>query len=291
MNGGYPMQFDEGLPSPAPVQSRDMDSLSPLFAAAYPGGSAAITQRSIIYSSVLKALFQRAKLVDEFEYACSLLGFDGMKDAGWSPEAESTRVVTDLHRLASLPLQPHAQVRLLLFGYSHIAEMEFTYRLVMNMLRVVEGRRYSMVPFLDKNGRVIEKPSNKINMIKKASTSLDVGSVEELFDWYEPQLRNSFAHSTFHLYQDRYNIVRGRGFKADGVISTGLSIEKELMPRINGSLRFFEAFYESWRNARAAYRENVVVTGRLQSDESRIDVELLGDPINGLTGFRSPPQG
>src|ERR1035441_3341370 len=97
-----------GASQPPPQEKRPHGPNSPC----YPTGSAPITQRSTLYSYFLNALFLRAKLVDEFEYACSLLGFEGMKSSGWSPEVESTRVVQEIHRFASLPLSPHTHIRI-----------------------------------------------------------------------------------------------------------------------------------------------------------------------------------
>lgn len=263
---------------------------TPIFVTGYPEGSAPIARRSTLYHVIIRELFARARQSDEFEYACALLNFDGMKDAGWSPEVESAVLVSELKRFVQLPMAGHTQVRLLLLAYSHIAEMDITYQLVMNMLRVVVGDRYSMLPFVDKRGERIDKPSDKVAQIAALAAKVGLTDVPALFDWYEPRLRNSFAHSNYHLHEGRYNIVRGKGIVAEGLLESSLSIERELVPRFNGALRFFDELYAARNATRLAYRENVVVRGRLQSDDYLIEIELLADPDHGLTGFRGPPQ-
>jgi hypothetical protein len=154
---------------------------------------------------------------------------------------------------------------------------------------MVNGERYSMMPFRDKHGERIDKPAQKIAKIGALAKKVDLPRVPDLFDWYEARLRNSFAHSNYQLHNDRYNIAVGPGIVAEGMITHSLSIEKELVPRINGAGRFFNAIYFAWHTARATYHENIVVKGRLAHDESWIDVELTVDET-GLIGFRSPPQ-
>jgi hypothetical protein len=262
----------------------------PLFVTGYPQGSAAIAQRSILYEQVLERLFNAAKSADEFEYACALLNIEGLKDNGWSPEVESWALISEVSSFTNLPVSPHTKIRLGMLQYAHIAEMDITYNLIMNMLRAVQGLRYSMTPFLDKNGNRIDKTTTKINRIRSAATAVGINDVGELFDWYNARIRNSFAHSNYQLYSDRYNIGRGAGIVAEGVLTRGLSIEREILPRINGALRFFSAFYNMRYQARVRYSTNVVVRGRMGPNDTYVDVELFTRPeAAGLIGFRTPP--
>ena len=140
-----------------------------------------------------------------------MLNFEGMKDNGWFPEIESWTLINEVSSYIHLPTLTHAKLRLGMLQYSHIAEMDITYNLIMNMLRVVSGMRYSMTPFMDKNGHRIDKPATKIQRICAAATKVGLEGVCDLFDWYEPRIRNSFAHSNYQLHGDQYNIARGPG--------------------------------------------------------------------------------
>jgi hypothetical protein len=187
----------------------------------------------------VEKLFEAAKAADEFEYACALLNIEGMKDNGWSPEVESWTLINEVASYMQLPTVTHAKIRLGLLQYSHIAEMEITYGLVANMLRVVSGMRYSFAPFMDKNGHRIEKPTEKLQRIGAMARKVGLDDVSDLFDWYEPRIRNSFSHSNYQLHENRYNIARDSGIVAEGVVVRGLSIEREIVSRMNGALRFF----------------------------------------------------
>ena len=243
-----------------------------------------------MYDQILNGLFDVAKAADEFEYACSLLNFDGLKDSGWFPEVESWTLINEVHSYVHLPTVTHAKLRLGMLQYSHIAEMDITYTLIMNMLRVISGARYSMIPFVDKKGQRIDKSATKIQRICTAAAKVGLEGVCDLFDWYEPRIRNSFAHSNYQFHGDQYNIARGPGIVAEGVVRGGLSIEREILPRINGALRFFVTFYGARDHARANYKTNVVVKGRLGPNEAYVDVELLTRPEGGLIGVRTPPE-
>jgi hypothetical protein len=169
------------------------------------------------------------------------------------------------------------------------AWVDITYHLIGNMLRVIEGKRYSMLPFVDKNGNRLEYPTQKIEKIYSWATALGMDDTARLFNYFAGPLRNAFSHSNYVLHEARFNIVRGKGMKIQNVITNAVPIETEVLPRINAALGFFSAFGTVWASSIAEYTENKIVRGRLQSDDYLIDIELTTEAGYGLTGFRSPP--
>jgi len=241
--------------------------------------------------TVLETLFARARAIDEFEYASTLANLTGLKGAGWFAETESQVLVRDLMTLQAALTDNYTKLRIGLLVYTHIIEMDIGYHLVGNMLRVCRGDRYSMLPFVTKTGDALIYPVQKIAKITAWSRRLELDAVSKLFAFYSNQIRNAFVHANYQLFADRFNIVRGKSVLIDGVLTPSVPIDTELVPRINGALEFFYAFFDGWQSARAAYTENVPVIGRIYGDGSFTEITLTTEPNYGLIGFTSsaPP--
>src|ERR1700680_2342173 len=244
------------------------------------------------YAATLRLLFDRAKSVDEFEYASTLVNLRGLEGPGWNPQRESTTLVSEMFSIQATPLHPHTRLRLLLFVYCHILEMDVTYHIVANMLRTMLGDRYSLVPFVhQKTGNRMRYFSDKLKVIENLSKQASMPEVYAMFpSFVEPAIRNAFFHSNYTLYENEFGIVRGKGMNVGGIIPPAIPIQTEVAPRIDGALQFFQAFSMVWRGAIESYKENRVVKGRFNPDGSYCDMELTTEEGYGLTGFRSPPR-
>ncbi len=159
--------------------------------------------------AVLETLFARARAVDEFEYASTLVNITGLKGPGWFAESESQVLVRDLMALQEPLADIYTKLRLGLLVYTHIIEMDIGYHIVGNMLRVCRGDRYSMLPFVTKSGDALPYPVQKIDKIRAWARRLELEEVGTLFVFYSNQIRNAFVHANYQLHADRFNIVRG----------------------------------------------------------------------------------
>jgi hypothetical protein len=243
----------------------------------------------------LRLLFEAAKAADEFELACTLLRVRGMEDAGWDPFVETHLLVQDLTTLISAPLQGHTQIRLGLLLYSHLTEVGAIYEMLANLANVIAGERYSIDPFIphyprNRKGDVqfLSTP-RKVGVLKEMFAEVDRADIVELLDWYfNPAIRNSFAHADYTLHQDKFR-SRSERFEVDGIITSELPLQA-LVEVFNRALAFFEAFVTEYERERRSYTANKRITGRIAGDEQQVPVELLADPLHGLYGLRSPPQ-
>jgi hypothetical protein len=99
------------------------------------------------YLTVLERLFDKAKSKDEFEFAFTLMRFQGIQDAGWDALKEADYLYQDVVGLLQSPIKSETQARLALLLYAHITEIDAIHLVIHNMLRVVAGERYSVSPF------------------------------------------------------------------------------------------------------------------------------------------------
>jgi hypothetical protein len=242
----------------------------------------------------LHELFEAAKAVDEFEFACTLLRVRGLESAGWDPFGETHQLVEDLMTLVGAPLVPHTKVRLGLLLYSHLTETGATYDILANLTRVVTGERYVIDPFLDHYPRnrkgepqFLTTPA-KVRALKEMLGAVDHTAVSETLDWFfHASVRNAFAHADYTLHGDEFR-ARSAFFEHGGVRTPVLPLDM-LADIVNRALAFYDAFMREFDDQRGGYRANKVVGGRISGGTDHEPVELLADEKRGLYGFRSPP--
>lgn len=248
---------------------------------------------------VLDSFFTKAKSKDEFEYACALLRISGMECPGWDPLKETHLLIADMLGLMGGPLREDTKIRLALLTYCHLVEVDAIYGILKNMLRVLQNERCSIEPLWEqyrskKKGRKsrlegVIPPSAKavIKDIQQHALKLGendtAGLLEQIFD---DEVRNSFFHSDYILYQDEFRSREGR-FRKGNIISSSMKIS-DLIDLVNRTLGFYRAFMECYQKHIRSYTEPKVVPGRILNDQSvRVRITLLADPHRGLYGFES----
>ena len=241
---------------------------------------------------ILDDLLNKAKQKDEFEYASTLLRFRGCEDPGWDPLIESNELINQMATLIQAPLADALKMRLFLFLYCHATEMYDLYGIVGNMLRVIHGERYTMIPFAGENhpsGKKAKYPSGKVERIVEWAQAVEMLEVGDLFqDMLIAEVRNAFFHSDYILYEDAFHIRRGKGVPIGNLIEHRVKLSW-LMPRLNLGVNLALALIQVTLRHIRSYKENKVVLGRIQGP-SPVEVELTTHPKQGLAGFRSPPQ-
>jgi hypothetical protein len=243
---------------------------------------------------IVDELFTRARDADEFEYACALLRVRGMEDVGWDPLEETAALVNDIASLLHAPLNDYARIRLGLLLYSHLTEVDAIYLILVNMVDITAGERYSMDPFHDlyrPAGRPRYEqypPSAKrvVERVKEKASSRGCEELVELLNWFfNDSVRNAFFHSDYVLFGDEFRSREGTFIGEDGVRSSSMKLDA-IVDLINRSMAFYQAFIETYENHRGAYTEDKQIRGRTGADGSEQDVTLMASPERGLYGFR-----
>lgn len=243
---------------------------------------------------VLRPLFEKAQLTDEFEFACTLLRILAMEDAFWDPFEETYKVTRQLTGLINAPIDEQLRLRLLLFLYCHVTEADDFFNVVANLLRITAGERYSSIPFdaLPRQSR--KRPQgHRLNTRTEKLVTLaraqDFPLVGDLFETlFLRPVRNAFYHSDYILSPDSFNIRQGEGLDVLGQIEMRIPYDW-LMPRLHFGINAGIVVMELLLEFMQSYKSDKVVRGRFESDGSYIDIQLTTDSNRGLTGFKSPP--
>src|SRR5688572_4885959 len=117
----------------------------------------------------VRDLFDRARSKNEIDFAFSLNPeFRGEQDAGWSTAEDADLAFTEYLAFVNERPLTSLKARVALAFYCHLAEASGYYEIPKNMLRVVDGRPYSLWPFQDlveqhkRTGAVIAPNANKV---------------------------------------------------------------------------------------------------------------------------------
>lgn len=243
---------------------------------------------------IFDELFTRARDTDEFEYACALLRVRGMEDAGWDPLDETASLFNDIASLLQTPLNDYARIRLGLLLYAHLTEVDAIYLILVNMVEITAGERYTMDPFQDlyrPAGRPRYEqypPSAKrvVEHVKERAAARGCDELVELLDWFfNDAVRNAFFHSDYVLFRDEFRSREGRFIGKDSVSSSSMKID-DIVDLINRGMTFYQAFIEKYDMHRGSYTKEKHIRGRIGADGSQQDVTLMASPERGLYGFR-----
>jgi hypothetical protein len=242
--------------------------------------------------ALLRALFEKAKAKDEFEFCCTLLRLRGLEGPGWDPQKESFTLINQTLALIQAPLEQSIRLRLMLFLYCHVTEMYDLYHIVGNLLRVCAGERYCLDCFLGihhPSGKNAVYPASKVERIKQWAIDQGLPDLGEMFcDLLVKEVRNAFFHSDYIIHDKYFHIRRGDGVKIGNVIDPRVELSW-LTPRIELGINVALMLIQLVMEAVQSYTANKIVMGRFQGDRA-IPIELTAQPGFGLIGFRSPPQ-
>lgn len=240
---------------------------------------------------VLAPLFRRARQADEFEYACTLLRVRGLEASGWDPLEESNQLVQDLvGAMDDRSMSPRFRMRLLLFLYCHITEMNDLYAIPANLLRVCAGDRYVTSPFeagLSAGSKAANVPGTKAKRVVEMATAVGFPDIANAYDYFlVNRVRNAFYHSAYTLTADSFNITSGPGVTIDRVTSQSVPFSW-LLPRVEAAVNLSLQLVDTLVHERRTYTANRLIMGRMGANDEAIPVELVGGE-QGLLGFQSP---
>lgn len=202
------------------------------------------------YLNKIQPLFDKAKLVSEFEYACTLTGFKALQDPGWEPFDNTFEIFDSINILKGKIKDSFTKLNLFLWVYGHIIEASQTYELYANFLRIADNEAYTIDNFPDKprgNHTVPQFPWEKIEKLKVLASKVNMDTVlEPLLDIFDRQLRNAIFHADYSIY--------------NGEIRTYKIFSKpETYQILNKALAYFECWKILFNNAISEYSESKVV--------------------------------
>lgn len=201
---------------------------------------------------IFDEVFERAREADEFEYACALLRVRGMEGPGCDRLEETASLFNDIGSLLEAPLNDYARVRLGLLLYSHLTEVDAIYEILVNMVEITAGERYSMDPFGDlyrpaDRLRYEQRPPSAqrvVERLREKATARAFDEIVALLDsFFNDAVRNAFFHSDYVLYGDEFRSREATFVGAGAVRSSSMKIT-EIVDLINRSMVFYQAFID-----------------------------------------------
>jgi hypothetical protein len=243
--------------------------------------------------AALTPLFREAKNTDEFEYCCTLLRLRGLDFQRLDPLLETSDLSRQLTRLLDAPIDPTLRLRLGLFLYCHLSEADDPPRIVANLLRVVQGQRYTLDPFagvVHSSGQDARSPLARALRVAEWADSQGFSDLAAVYRAFILRpVRNAFFHSDYVVTDALFHIKHGEMVEIDGSPTRDVPLAW-LVPRLNLGIDVVLGVINLAIEGLRSYSENKLVRGRFASDGSFMDIELTTREGVGLVGFRSPPQ-
>jgi hypothetical protein len=239
-----------------------------------------------VIHNLLDRLLDAALAADEFEYCCALLRPRGIEPAGWDSLAESNVLVQQILSVASAPIQDDLRVRLSLFLYCHTTEMDSLYDVPMNLLRIVEGHRWSGSPFHRGSKAEPKYPSEKVGLISAVATSVGHTELGDFYEWMlVRQVRNAFFHSDYSLLEGDFVIYRGEPVKIGNEINRVVPLDW-LVARLEAGINLGLALIDRLTSRRETYKAPKTIKSPRAQGAGFGEVTLLVDQ-RGLIGFET----
>ena len=241
------------------------------------------------FAKGLEELFSNAQKKDEFEFIMVLLGYDG---AIGDPRAlshlyESERLFKEFSKMISSNAKTFISIRIGLFLYCHFFEMNELYRVIGNLLHILNGRHYQIGLFSNFNNEEDKDlyPTNKISVLKELAVKCNQQDFIKLFDFlYFNRLRNSFLHSDYSIVGNDYLFFSNKPIIIDNTKYYSLMINDFVLPLVQSVVRIAIVFFELINKFKSQYTTNKLIQGRFPDLQP---IVILGNIDKGLIGFET----
>ncbi len=208
-----------------------------------------------------------------------------MESPGWQPLRETNELFNDIVGLINAPLETKTQIRLSLFLYCHILEIDYIPHVLHNILRVIKGEAPLIWQHLNgyrtiENRAIPPSARYKLSDIIKETSQGDFNELAEVFnqciDW---KIRNAFYHSDYILWEDKIRFKHGEYIEIEErPLNT-------LTEQIHKLMIFFQTFTETVHNHQTSYSDGHIISGRKKDGRNLGSIKLKVDPNYGLMGF------
>jgi hypothetical protein len=174
---------------------------------------------SEICNNTFNKLFKNAKETNQTQFLTSFFSFGeiyGQSTLSYISDYEFAEVLELLNNFN--PLQTSNEinikdkVRIQMFLYCHIIEVDLIYHILFNMIQTIKRQSYSSDIFSirkkkSKNGekgskKIAKYPIDKIKVLKVESDKFEMPLDKVFSDFYSNTLRNAFNHSQYFVEQN-----------------------------------------------------------------------------------------
>ncbi len=199
------------------------------------------------FINLIYPLFVKAKQTSEFEFISSLIAVRGLQGPGWNTFDNTIQIFDSITPLKVK--DEFAKINFHLWVYGHIIEASEPYELYANLLRIINGERFSITNFPENDRgkyKVPQFPVQKIETLNELAEKLNLQDclmpINEVFN---KELRNSIFHSDYSVYKGCLRIRNPlREFDRN-----------ETYNIINKSLAYFQALKFLYEKSISDYKE------------------------------------
>jgi hypothetical protein len=190
-------------------------------------------------------------------------------------------------------------MRLALLAYCHITEVDLSYFLLTNLLRVRLDQRYDLSPFSDlaipiksKKAGALPRfkppsPSQKIKRVKGLAMVANFPKIAESLDEiYDPVIRNAVYHSSYVLQDEVMHLFSDYRLSKTQRVYTRVVKFEELEELISNAFAFYSALVNLYDRARRAFADFKNAFMPFDTHLKGI-MEFVFDEHDVLTGLRA----
>ena len=230
------------------------------------------------YFNCLDSLFKKAQEKSEFEFILSLLNITGQQGPGWEPFETTKDIFRFFNKLKKKIKYGKESLYLTLLLYGLTIEASYPYDLIMNLLTVASGERFTTKNFPDKkigkNKTRPQFPSEKINKIlDKAQTINLEHTVVPIVEIFNKELRNSIFHSDYTIYGEEIRIPQ-------------IYKRSDIIALINKSLAYFETILNLKEFYRLLYTEPKTINVHPEFCDPNAKATVMVREGTGVIGIR-----
>lgn len=201
----------------------------------------------IKYTNLIYPIFKKAKEIAEYEFISSLLAIRGLQGPGWDTFENTIKIFDSISPLKIK--DEFSRINLFLWVYGHIVEASEPYELFANFLRIIDGERFSINNFPEKDRgkyKVPQFPIEKIENLKQLANKINMlDCLSPIIEIFNKDLRNSIFHSDYSIYNGCIRIRQSyKEFTRD-----------ETYDLLNKSLAYFQSLKFLYQKSISDYKE------------------------------------
>lgn len=155
--------------------------------------------------SAFRKLFSAAKNADELNFAAALS--PEFRPYKQNSAVDAQRAFSDYFSFLSNSKNEEIRPRVALAFYSHLAEASGFWEIVKNLLGIVQGHKYNIMPFAEltrrygnSKGSPIPNANALMRSLVKYSAEAGFPDLQSTFQHaFDSDLRNAYAHADYHL--------------------------------------------------------------------------------------------
>ena len=239
-------------------------------------------------NNCFKELFSRAKDTNKVQFLTSFFAFYKLNKTKKYVQDYITNYVFQevleiLNNFKNIQdsngIEKKIKTRVRMLMYCHIIEAELIYMIIFNMIRTIKELKYSTIIYRKTNKnktKELEYAYDKIELIKKETSCIDIGFDLLYTELYNNQLRNAFSHSQYFIDKDGDLVISKYISPTTSKISKTSSLKKhyrykEIEDIFNKAIIYVKSFIEIYKNFLSEFtdgRKHTFLFGNIHFDKS-----------------------